>query len=670
MARRRRRSRSRTIGGGLVLDQPRHDAEPRSRTRNRALRARGLEWTSSSLGRSGFRVSVLPARVGEPAGRRSRRGGPRGEWNAITPNRPPGARRSAPGRAASRLPAAIVDRNPDGLERPRSWMDPVRSPVRRDRGGDQVGELPGRADGRPGPHLHQTPGRSAGPPAPSPYSWMIRASSGSGVRPTELGGASSAAARRGACRAALTLEREAAPALIELERRDAEIQRGRRAPGPRRTRAPRRPSNGSRRGAGRIAPRTGPRRRAAWASVSRSRSRPRRRLSVAWDRSAAAWPPSPTVPSTIQVPGGTGVSQRTTSSHEAPGRGRARAPTSIGRIRHRAHPCSDSFRVMSSKPTRSVWRCSAQRSRLQISESSSAPAITTSRFSPAKSRSSGGTSVRPARSTGHSFALAHQDADDVPALGRELRWRRSRSSSSSQASSGKRPDAVVGLAEDEGRHGARRQLVAIPRRNAQAALRVDRVLVSAPKHLPLPPRFSRHDCCASLSHPPAPHKCPTIRSFMDFHPTSSHLRRDHKRVPKRLSRSKNAVRKREKRDFGGNDLWGSSGPRCTAGRAGEPPARSRPHPRTETGAQGPGRRVPATAASSRTYPPEGPLRLKRLPRTTPRRDARGRPRCGAAAVTPRSRASGRAPRSRPAWRGRGPRATDARAPAALARARS
>jgi hypothetical protein len=24
---------------------PRHDAEPRSRTRNRALRARGLEWT-------------------------------------------------------------------------------------------------------------------------------------------------------------------------------------------------------------------------------------------------------------------------------------------------------------------------------------------------------------------------------------------------------------------------------------------------------------------------------------------------------------------------------------------------------------------------------------------------------------------------------------------------
>ena len=35
---------------------------------------------------------------------------------------------------------------------------------------------------------------------------------------------------------------------------------------------------------------------------------------MAWDRSAAAWPPSPTVPSTIQVPGGTGVSQRTTSS--------------------------------------------------------------------------------------------------------------------------------------------------------------------------------------------------------------------------------------------------------------------------------------------------------------------------------------------------------------------
>src|SRR6185436_20526739 len=59
-------------------------------------------------------------------------------------------------------PQLVVDRDPDGLERPGRGMDPVRSPVRRDRGGDQVGELPARADGRPGPHLHQTPGDPPG----------------------------------------------------------------------------------------------------------------------------------------------------------------------------------------------------------------------------------------------------------------------------------------------------------------------------------------------------------------------------------------------------------------------------------------------------------------------------------------------------------------------------
>ena len=53
-----------------------------------------------------------------------------------------------------------------------------------------------------------------------------------------------------------------------------------------------------------------------------------------------------------------------------------------------------------------VLDISIQRSRLQISNDSSAPAIMTSFFSPANSRSSGGTSVRPARSTRHSFALA------------------------------------------------------------------------------------------------------------------------------------------------------------------------------------------------------------------------------------------------------------------------
>ena len=66
-------------------------------------------------------------------------------------------------------------------------------------------------------------------------------------------------------------------------------------------------------------------------------------------RSAAACPPSPTVPSTIQAPGDTGASQLTTSSTSTG------AWTFRPSLSCRHTPCSDSLRVMSSKPPRRTW---------------------------------------------------------------------------------------------------------------------------------------------------------------------------------------------------------------------------------------------------------------------------------------------------------------------------
>src|SRR5581483_1133927 len=168
-------------GRGLILDEPRHRVSPRSRTRNRALRARGFVWISAASGRTGLRVSTRQSARASwrkaPFTRRSSR-----EWNAITPNRPPGASSSAArGSATSRLPSSSFTafrsawnvRVAGWIRRGRRWGGMARVTTSASRPVVSIGARRRASTSR------RAIRRAAGS---SPYSRSSRSSSGSGAR--------------------------------------------------------------------------------------------------------------------------------------------------------------------------------------------------------------------------------------------------------------------------------------------------------------------------------------------------------------------------------------------------------------------------------------------------------------------------------------------------------
>jgi hypothetical protein len=215
-----------------------------------------------------------------------------------------------------------------------------------------VGKLPGRADARPGPHLHQAPGD---PPRRRLLAVLVDDAGqlGLGRPPDDLGGGQRLPCVEAHVERLVPLEREAAPAPLQLERGQPQVEED----GVRRDRAAR-PGLGVERAEvgvpedapifewGEPARGVGERllvpveaEEAALGGVRQERRRVAAESHGPIDDPGAGWH-------------GGEPAQDLVDEHrdvERLGRGRG-----IRTVRHRAHPCSDSLRVMSSKPTRSV----------------------------------------------------------------------------------------------------------------------------------------------------------------------------------------------------------------------------------------------------------------------------------------------------------------------------
>ena len=148
---------------------------------------------------------------------------------------------------------------------------------------------------------------------------------------------------------------------------------------------------------------------------------------------------------------------------------------------------------------------------------------------------------------------------------------------------------------------ARRQVLAIPRGNAQAALRVDRVVVPPPEH-PAASALQPSRPCPAFP-PTGTPQMPPIRPFMDFIPLHPTLW-GHHRGPKRLSRRKMAF---EKEKNGARCETTGGGDRGLGVPQVEPadPAQWRAISAVEAGARARGPGSPGRAAISRDTPRPG-----------------------------------------------------------------
>src|SRR5215470_4286161 len=122
------------------------------------------------------------------------------------------------------------------------------------------------------------------------------------------------------------------------------------------------------------------------------------------------------------------------------------------------------------------------------------------------------------------FRTGHHDADHVSTIRREERMLAEVLLEPLPCVEGKRRHAMISLTENKRVDAARDELFAIARGNTETTLRIDGVLVPASKHLTSPP--SPGALRLDRPNPLPSHKCASNRSFMGFHPTSSHLTRD------------------------------------------------------------------------------------------------------------------------------------------------